>query len=208
MTVWEIPSLLAAAVLAGIKSTYGMEVWKGEESSVFLVWSKKKMYAISGICFLFYTAIWFCFDQSIPAVRITDLLFTYGILALTDGRRKTVPNGILVCFFSGQMLLGALYMVPEALFLVCFKGMVFAMLLFIFAWFLKGKMGWGDVKLLSVTAMTAGWAYTFQVLTAAFFLSFVYSIFLLGFKKKKMQTEFPFVPFLASGAVAWMVLSI
>ena len=91
----EILTLIAVSVLAGVKSTYGLELWRGKESSVFLVWSMKQMYIMAGIGLLFYGLIWGMSGKSILTVRIVDLLSTYGILALVDGKQKVVPNGIL-----------------------------------------------------------------------------------------------------------------
>lgn len=208
MAGWEILTLIAVSVLAGVKSTYGLELWRGKESSVFLVWSMKQMYIMAGIGLLFYGLIWGMSGKSILTVRIVDLLSTYGILALVDGKQKVVPNGILACYFAGQMLMGALCTMPEELGLISLKGLIFAGILGMAAWFSKGKMGMGDVKLLGVTAMTAGWRYTFQLLAIALAFSFLYSICLIIFQKKNLRTEFPFVPFLAAGAVVQTVMSV
>ena len=75
----------------------------------------------------------------------------------------------------------------------------------IFAWFSKGKMGMGDAKLLGITAMTAGCKYTMQILSIALMLSFFYSLYLLGFWKKCIRTEFPFVPFLTVGMAVHLI---
>lgn len=208
MAVWEILVLITVSVLGGIKSTYGMELWKEKKSSVFLVWSKRQMYVMTGVWMLFYSLIWATAGKNIRMVRIVDFLCTYGILALIDGKRKIVPDGILICYFAGQMLLGALCTIPEELCWICLKGLTFAAILGIFVWFSKGKIGIGDAKLLGVTAMTTGWKYTFQLLATALFLSFLYSICLIVFQKKDMRTEIPFVPFLAAGAAVQIVMSV
>lgn len=134
-------------------------------------------------------------------IRLTDLLLTYGILAVVDLRWKIVPDSILLSYFAGQLILGARFMTPEGLLYQIVTGGIFLLLALFLAWFSKGRMGMGDARLLGVTAMTAGWRFVFQTLIAAVFLSFLYSLWQIVIHKKSMQTEFPFVPFLAAAMV-------
>ncbi len=152
-----------------------------------------------------YLLIWIGSGRSVAAVQIADLLCTYMLLALVDGRCRVVPGMILLCYLSGQMLLGALYRTAEELFSIYVPGILFAAVTCILAQLSKGKVGMGDAKLLGVTAITAGWAYTVQILLFAMALSFIYSIGLLLFAKKSMQDAFPFVPFLAAGIAVHLV---
>ena len=79
------------------------------------------------------------------------------------------------------------------------EGTVFALFLAAVSWLLKGRFGMGDAKLLGVTAMTAGWMYSLQVLFTAMALAFLAGVWLLLFRKMSAKTEMPFVPFLAAG---------
>ena len=44
MAIWEIPTLLAISVLGGMKSTYGIELWKDRERPFSQIWTEKWMY--------------------------------------------------------------------------------------------------------------------------------------------------------------------
>ena len=199
MVIWEALTLLTTAILGGMKSVLGITLWKGKEISFFQVWCDKWMYGLSAVWLLFYGVIWIGFGKSLAVIRHSDLLCTYVILAFIDAKRMIVSNKILICYFAGQMLFGALSLTPEKLLHISLTGIVFAAVLFVFVWIFGKKMGMGDIKLLGITAMTAGWKYTMQTLILAMGLSFLYSISLLWIKKKNMQTQFPFVPFLAIG---------
>ena len=204
MKTGVILTWIAISILGGMKTAYGIDLWKGKESSLSLICMKKQTYLLSGIWFLLYGLLGSFSRGSYIIIQSIDLLYTYGILAMVDGKRKIVPDGILLCYFAAQMLLGAHGTRPEILLHILGTGAIFAGLLLLFVQLSGGKMGMGDVRLLGVTAMTAGWSYTIQILIWAMGLSFVYSICLL-LRKKSLKTEFPFVPFLAAGMVIQMI---
>lgn len=208
MTVWELPVLCAVSVLGGIKSICGIKLWNGKEVSISEVWSEKKLYLLSGAWLVLYSILWFGSGRSPTIIRLADLLFTYVILAVVDGKRRIVPELILLCYFAGQMLLGALTAPIEELLRTLLTGGIFAAAIRLFAGLSGQRMGIGDARLLGVTAMTAGWGSAFQILILAVVVSFVYSIWLLAIRKKSMRTEFPFVPFLAAGAAVLALLLI
>lgn len=141
-------------------------------------------------------------------IRSADLLCTCVILAAVDGKRRIVPDSILLCYFTGQMIWGAMSMPLAGQMHLVFTGAVFSAVMFAFAWFSRGKMGMGDVRFLGVVAMTAGWNFVLQVLILAVALSFLYSVWLITARRKNMQTEFPFVPFLAAAAVIYMAYAV
>lgn len=199
MVIGEILTWFALSILGGIKSLYGIDLWNGKECSISQIWVEKRLYLLSAIWIAGYLLVWIGSGRSVAAVQTADLLCTYMILALVDGRCKIVPGSILLCYFSGQMLTSALYRTAAELLYVCGTGILFTAGAYALTWLSKEKVGMGDAKLLGVTAMTAGWVYTIQILIFAMVLSFIYSIGLLVFAKKSMQDAFPFVPFLAAG---------
>lgn len=201
MTVWELPALFVLSVLCGMKSVFGIKLWKGENIPFSGLWTEKLMYVLSGIWVVFYGLLWFGSGHSALLIRSVDVLCTCVILAAVDGRRRIVPDSILLCYFVGQMIWGVLSMPLDGLIHMIFTGVVFSVVMFAFAWFSRGKMGMGDARFLGVAAMTAGWSFVLQVLILAVALSFIYSVWLLIVSRKNMQTEFPFVPFLAMATV-------
>lgn len=204
MTVWEIPVFCALSVLSGIKSVCALRERRGENCSLTHGFIEKRMYVLTAAWAVFYLILRVGFAMPIVPVRSVDLLCTYIMLAEVDRKQRIVPNSILLCYFTGQMLLGAMSMAPEELMWVAFTGLLFSAVIYLAVWFSKGKAGMGDARLLAVTAMTAGWRFTLQILVLAIGFSFLYSLWLLTVCKKNIRTEFPFVPFLALGLSVYM----
>ena len=215
--VWEmrdgmwrfaIPVLLMEAMLGGMRVTYGIDAWLGKRRSFWQVWTAKILYWSAGVWLLICVGLWLMAEGSLDVIRFADLTFTYVLLALVDGRNRIVPDCILVCFLAGQLLIGSACVLPDDLLRCVLEGAIFAALILFFAWVSRGRIGMGDAKLLGVTAMTAGWTYTVQMIFLGLALSFAYSIWLLLFRRLSMETEFPFVPFLAMGIaihMAWIL---
>lgn len=199
MTAEELGLCLVAAGISGIKSLYGIAFWTGKETSLLTIGKDKRLYGFSAIWFFTYLGLQYGLEQSIVVLRIVDLGYTYVLLSMVDIRRRIVPNEILTAYFIGQIVLGIAGTSWITILQVIFTGTVFTLLVFAFAWISGKKMGMGDIKLLGVTAMTAGWKYTLQTLMWGMGLSFLYSVGLLLIARKNIRTEFPFVPFLAAG---------
>lgn len=204
--LWGIFVLFVVSMLNGMKWVYGVRLWQGSTCRFLDIWRERQFY-IGSVCWTAgYSMIWILSGKSVETVRFADLLSTYGILAAVDGKRRIVPDFILCCFFTGQMLLGVLTVPSGYLFRTVFTGILFAAAAMAFAWLSRGKMGMGDARLLGVTAMTAGWRYMLSILVLGLAASFVYSIGLIVLCKKSIQTEFPFVPFLTVGIAVHMLL--
>ena len=146
--------------------------------------------------------------RSFQLIRMADLLAMYVVLGAVDGKRKVVPSEILVCYFAGQIFTAACGEPLADLVFLFLTGTLFGAVLAAVSFLSKGQFGLGDVKLLAVTAMTAGYSLAFQILVLALLLSFIYSLYLLMVQKMSTRTEIPFVPFLAAGAAASFLLSV
>lgn len=193
--------IILTAVLAGMRTVYGFEWCTNKEKPFYQVWTSRRLYPAVCIWLVVYFLLWYLSDKSMTAIRLLDLVLTYLILAAVDVKRKVVPDPIFLCYFAGQMLMGALVVEPTELWHMVWTGTVFGAIVLISALISKEKVGMGDVLLLWITAMTAGWMYTFMILMMGLFLSFVFSLGLLFLKRGSLSTELPFVPFLASGII-------
>ena len=198
--------LIVQAVLLVLKVLYGWDAWEGKENPVEAVWKRPKFCYLSSVVLGALLFLYWGLHWDIASFRYLDLLICYGILAFVDGRRRIVPNRILVCYLAGQFL----YAGMQGNLTVAASEFAFGSILTVFLMLLaavsKEKIGYGDIKLIGVTAVTAGWRYTFQILTIAVLLSFIYSLWLLIFRRRKMSEEFPFVPFLFIGLLIYQYL--
>ncbi len=186
--------ILAASLLGGMETAYAYQAWKGSREHFYQVWNERIFYAGTAVWLAFLAFTW-----HLGMARLWVLISTYVLLAAVDLRWKIIPDSVLLCYLAAQLLLGAASQDAGELFRCLAEGLAFALILMAVSWLLRGKLGMGDAKLLGVTAMTAGWQYTIQVMIYAFAVSFVAGVWLLVFRKMSVKTEMPFVPFLTLG---------
>ncbi len=197
-------ALTVAAVLGGMETVYGAWALKGREERLDRVWTEKLLYGSSLLWLAGLGGLWLAGNArpggaaGLWEARTGFFFATYLLLAAVDVRRRIVPDRILVCYFLAQLLLGSAGGEVLGLLRMMAEGAVFGGAALVLAWLSRGRLGMGDAKLLGVTAMTAGWAYTVQIGISGLFLSFFYSLWLLAFRRLNGRTEIPFVPFLAA----------
>lgn len=212
MNGWLIAgSLIAAAVLMGMEAVYGLWAWQGRGEAFHKVWNDRQLYQAAALWLVFCFGIWlsaeaFSENNRLLMIRFLAMAVTYLILAAVDARRKIVPDRILICYLFSQLLLAAASMDFASMGYMAVEGGILLGILAVLSFLSRGRIGLGDVKLLGVTAMTAGWIYTVQVLVYGLVLSFFYSIWLLLFRRLSGKTEIPFVPFLTAGIAVQMIL--
>lgn len=199
MWILEMLSLLALAMLDGMKTEYGIRLNNERDVPFTKIWRGRGIYLWAVVWLVIFSGVRILTGGNIRLIRMMDLAITYVILAFLDLKWRIVPDWILVCYLAGQLLFGAFSTGISELLRICFTGGIFGAALWAFSHFSGEKMGQGDVKLLCATAMTAGWAYAFQVFALGLVLSFLFSIYLILFRRKSVKTEIPFVPFLAAG---------
>lgn len=208
MGILEFLAFLALAASGGIRSVCGYRFWKSGACALAGIWIDKRTPVLSGIWFLGLLAVWFFSGGMAAAVQTADLLATLGILSVTDFKRREIPDEILVLYLASQLPLAALQKTVMDLMTVWIAGGAAFGFLAAFYVCSKGRLGFGDVKLLGAIFVTAGLGYGVMTLFLSFLLSFFYSLYLLIWKRKGMREEFPFVPFLTAGAVISFLLTL
>lgn len=205
-------ALAAAALLGGMETVYGAWALKGRTERFDKVWKERLFYGASLIWLIVLGGLWLGGRAMMEGAggllgaRLAFLFITYLFLAAVDIRRRIVPDRMLLCYFLAQLLLGSAGGDILGQMGLLARGAVFLGAALAFAWLSKGRLGMGDAKLLGVTAMTAGWGYTLQTVVYGLLLSFVYSLWLLLFRRLDGRTEIPFVPFLAAAVGLQMLL--
>jgi leader peptidase (prepilin peptidase)/N-methyltransferase len=71
--------------------------------------------------------------------------------------------------------------------------------------FRKDAMGFGDVKLLGAIGAFLGWKAVFCTILVSSFTGSIVGITLVFCKCKQMQSKIPFGPYIALGAIVWML---
>lgn len=211
----ETAAVAVMALCGGMETVYGIWAWTGTEKRFHQVWKDKRLVP-AVLCWLAFLMVsWFLQPMpgqtpwpgsfpppgSITPVRVAALFLTLILLAAVDVKQRIVPDRILGLCLVGQLILGAAEEEIVLLGRFLMEGAVFAGILLAVSRLLKGGMGLGDVKLLGVIAMTAGWKYAFLLLAVGLSLSFVAGICLLLFRRASVTSELPFVPFLAAAMI-------
>ena len=211
-------AVVLTAVLGGMETVYGSWAWKGTEERFDQVWRSRLFYKSALIWLALLVGSWYGAAalgggfhggmpgrESIPAVRLASLCLTYLLLAFVDGRRRVVPDRVLLCCLAGQLLLAAASQPVRQWGICLVQGCLLLAVFLAAAWLLRGGFGMGDAKLLGVTAMAAGWRYALWLLAAGLILSFFAGVWLLVFRRQSAKTEIPFVPFLTAAMAAQLL---
>lgn len=201
----EVLILIFTAVLMGMRCVHGFGVYRGTERPFYRIWEEKGLFLTAAVFVVLYLGIWYAAGKDMTGIRLLDLAASYLVLACIDGKQKIVPDFILICMFAGQMLLGVSVQPLSTLWHMVWTGCVFGAAVGVMVSLSRGKAGMGDALLLWVTAMTAGWNYTLSLLFIGLFLSFLFSIGMLLFRRGTLKTELPFVPFLTAGLLIQMI---
>ena len=160
--------------------------------------------AVEFIVGLLFVLIWLKFGLGITFVVYAILASTLLVVALIDYDHKIIPNIITL----PGMIIGlglstwALPITPtDSLAALLLGGGLF----YLIAFFFKGGMGAGDIKLIAMIGSFLGWQGTlFTIFFGALLGSLVgMTLMLLGRKGRKDKV--PFGPFLSCGAILFIL---
>jgi len=119
-------------------------------------------------------------------------------IAIIDIKTKEIPDSLnIALFFIG---ISAIWLLPDitpAERIIGFFAVSFPLLLF--AIFLNGSFGGGDVKLMAAAGFLLGWQSALVAFIISAITSSLYGITALALRKKSLKDHFAFGPFLAFG---------
>lgn len=142
-----------------------------------------------------------CYLLAWSTETIVAMTFYYLLLTITisDLEEHKIPNAVLLPFFIIGLFERLLISKTTNWYFNPFLGIVVGFgIMFLLAYFSKGGMGGGDIKLLAVIGVFIGPLGALITLFLAAFLGLFYAIFSGAALKK--GTKIPFGPFLAIGA--------
>jgi leader peptidase (prepilin peptidase)/N-methyltransferase len=160
---------------------------------------------LTGVLFA-AVAIRFGADWAVPAY----LVFVAGLVALSaiDLDLHRLPNRVLYPTLFAVAPLLVLASAADhrwgSLGRAAAGGLISFAILYLIHFAAPRGMGFGDVRLAGLIGMATGWlgiAHALLALFAAFFLSAVTGLALIGLRIRSRKDRIPFGPFLAAGAV-------
>jgi leader peptidase (prepilin peptidase)/N-methyltransferase len=127
--------------------------------------------------------------------RDAVILLLLLLISIRDLQKGIIPNSLVLLLFF-WVFLWQLFSpdLPHGSSLAGFLagGGFF----YLIAFLSKGGLGGGDIKLMAVLGLAAGWPFVLLVFLLAFVSGAVVGLILLFFKRKTWRASLPFAPFL------------
>ncbi|BCN32931.1 prepilin peptidase [Anaeromicropila herbilytica] len=137
----------------------------------------------------------------ISTIVLGVILFIFGII---DIRHKEIPN--LYFVVSAILTIGLSLFQRNTSIFNGLLGITVGIVLIIISKVTRGKIGIGDGITFCITGLILGVNVNLQMLMFALFLSAIYAIFLLIFKKVNRQHTIPFLPFVFVGYLGVLII--
>ncbi len=137
-------------------------------------------------------------------VRYLVILLLLALISYQDLRKGIIPDRLVLLLFFWVFFWQLLFPVfPHGSSLVGF--LVGSALFYLIAFLSKGGLGGGDIKLMAVLGLAAGWPLVLLVFFLAFLLGAAVGMILLFSKKKTWRSSLPFAPFLS---IAFLLVAV
>lgn len=180
-------------------------------------WQYPMLELVTGV--LFGLTGFFFFDPLLSSSFIETLwlLATIScllVIAVYDMRHMEIPMIVLFVsiFFTLIFLLDTFFAIPSVflssrLFFGLLGGLVVCGFFFFLVWVSHERwMGWGDVWLGLAVGLIVGLPLVLPMLTLSFGTGAIVGLIAIAMKKKAMQSQIPFAPFLVLGTLLTLFL--
>jgi len=136
------------------------------------------------------------FNFSPLFIKYTVFFYILQVISFIDLEKYIIPNRLILPLLIWSLIWQFLY--PTIPLAAAGLGLLAGAGLFLLiAGLSKGGMGGGDIKLMAVLGLTAGWPLVLVVFLFAFLLGAAVGVFLLLTGKKTRRDPLPFAPFLS-----------
>ena len=152
---------------------------------------------ISIVNIVFYLLDYCIFKNNFIDYLAFNMLLSF-LLSITfeDIKTNMIDTRVILGYFV-LFLIYRIIFLDLAIFLEGLIGFALSLVIMLIAYFIKrGSIGIGDVEAIAACGMIVGFPNIFHFLFKAFLFVFIYGVFLIITKKKKLMTEIPLAPFL------------
>ncbi len=185
----------------GEKSTVRFKAFlpKGKDNIIMLIIVQVMLIICAAILELFYNNL--LFDN----IKLISLFIILCPAAYFDWDKHIIPNKLIAVALCLRILIFIFEIILNTTnaFMYCLGELVSAVVIFIIGFLcsliIKGSVGMGDVKLMSVMALFLGATGIICAVFVSLLISFLYCIIVLITKKKHRKDIIPFAPSLLLG---------
>lgn len=121
------------------------------------------------------------------------------VLSFIDIDKKIVPDGIILCLIITGLVFGIFGFNPNV---NIFEGIIGAIcggfLMLGLNFFSNGKVGEGDIKLITAIGLCTGFREITGIIIYAFIFGGIYAAIMLAIGRHKRKDAIAFVPFIAA----------
>ena len=135
-------------------------------------------------------------------VKIVIMNGIVGCAAITDHKRKKIPNLLILAGLISRLIIYVLeFIFYRDLFMSVLKNdglgfLIGFVMLFVIAVITRGGIGFGDVKLFGIIGLSVGSAGVFNILFLTLIINSIAAITLMAMKKKTIRSTMPMAPFI------------
>lgn len=156
--------------------------------------------AYAGVFFFVRDTLAFSFSSFLFLLSLFVGIAAVMVIFVSDLRFTIIPDGALFVLFAVAVV--ALFLQPQSQEKTFITALIFSLLLFSLWFFSKGKwMGFGDVKLIFVTSLLAGYPASLIAFLFSFWLGGIAGIALLVSGNTSLKSKIPFGPFILAGTL-------
>lgn len=156
----------------------------------------KKWVVFGAALAVIFSAVVFLSGMGLYGLLAIAMEGMFFVSAIEDIKHMSVPTKLLLAemLFSVVMM----FFVPDTQFwLMLVTALFFGGILFIISKKSHGSIGMADVVCITVAAFSLPLDAFIRAVFTAMFLAVIFGVGLMLFKKKKAQTQIPFIPFMA-----------